>query len=71
VSKLKTTTTCAHCGKPKKIPPKLQKGVTRLDFERDPYCSRTCAQADLGVEDPHSPLNSTSGRLGKQGQKQT
>jgi hypothetical protein len=66
---VKLTTTCAVCGKPKKIPATMQKGVSRLDFERDPYCSRTCAEAGEGVEDPHSPITSTSGRLGKQGRK--
>jgi endogenous inhibitor of DNA gyrase (YacG/DUF329 family) len=66
---VKLRTTCAHCGQPKTIPAKMQKGVSRLDFERDPYCSRTCAQADLGIEDPRSPLISTSGRLGGQGQR--
>jgi hypothetical protein len=36
---------CVVCGKPKKIPDQMQKGVTRADFECDPFCSTEHAKA--------------------------
>jgi hypothetical protein len=43
------TGTCRTCGKRKKLPKKPQAGVERAHYERDPYCSRTCCEADLGI----------------------
>jgi hypothetical protein len=36
---------CVVCGKPKKIPEQMQKGVTRADFDRDEFCSTECCRA--------------------------
>lgn len=47
----KTTTTamvCAYCGGPK-IPPKVRKHPANVHWQLDPYCKRSCAEADLGI----------------------
>jgi hypothetical protein len=36
---------CAYCGKPKKYP-KGKLYVSLGHYESDPYCSRTCMEAD-------------------------
>ena len=41
---------CAYCGHRKKKPKRLQKGMTMVIFERDPYCSRDCCEAAQAEE---------------------
>lgn len=36
---------CLNCGGPKDKPP--AKEPYRSEYERDPYCTRTCAEDDL------------------------
>jgi hypothetical protein len=42
-------TVCANCGKKRK-PPKAFKYVSRAEWERDPFCSRMCAEEANDVE---------------------
>jgi hypothetical protein len=46
---LNSRTRCIVCKQPKKIPAKMQKGVNRLDFERDPFCSTECCERYFGT----------------------
>lgn len=37
------------CKTKRRLPPKPQSGVARVHYERDPYCSRDCCEADHGI----------------------
>jgi hypothetical protein len=63
-SKAKMYEHCAYCGRPKTIPQHIarkptapraraRKASTYVDraiYEQDPYCSRTCCEADLAAK---------------------
>jgi len=44
--------TCFVCRKPRTIPKPLQKGVPAWVYERDPFCSATCARRYYGTSLP-------------------
>jgi hypothetical protein len=41
---------CAYCGGERKLPKRPQKGVDPASYERDPFCSSTCARLFHGLE---------------------
>lgn len=47
-ARLRTYTHCDYCGKPKAPSPDTRYS-TRLEYERDPYCSTTCCREAHGV----------------------
>lgn len=41
---------CAQCKRPRTLPKRPQKGVDPASYERDPFCSSTCARLWHGLE---------------------
>ena len=55
-AKARSYTHCKVCGKPKPPPPQTRY-VSRLEYERDPYCSTVCCKL---VHDPDASSTPTS-----------
>lgn len=55
--KPKTYSHCIQCGKPKSAVPTTNY-VSRLEYERDPYCSTTCCRLDHGIASVAAPTSS-------------
>lgn len=54
---------CAQCGGVRKTPKARQRGVDPMHYERDPFCSSTCARTWHGVPTRKGPTADGSARL--------
>jgi hypothetical protein len=48
--KVRRNGTCFVCGKERKLPSPMQKGVPVLAYLSDPFCSSTCARKHYGTQ---------------------